>query len=227
MVVNLKLLVSQIVGLFALVVLALFVPAGTITWLTGWLFLALFFGFFLAVETWLFRHNPGLLQERLHFRTSDQKGWDKIVFPLLGVFPLLWLMFISLDAARFHWSPVPVWLQGVGAIILGFSFFLFFLTFRENSYLSPVVRIQEDRGHTVVSTGPYRYVRHPMYAGIVAFMIGTPLLLGSWYGVVLGLILVLVLMRRAVLEERTLRDELRGYSDYMAQVRYRLIPYVW
>jgi protein-S-isoprenylcysteine O-methyltransferase Ste14 len=102
-----------------------------------------------------------------------------------------------------------------------------FIAFRENSYASPVVRIQEDRGQTVISTGPYHYVRHPMYSGIVIFAIGTPLLLGSWYGALWGLIFVIILARRAVLEERTLREELPGYADYMAQVKYRLIPYIW
>lgn len=225
--VNVKQLVGQCVGLFAVCALTLFLPAGTLAWAAGWIFIALFFGFFIAVNVWLFRHNPGLLQERTRFGTSDQKGWDKILFPLVGGFPVIWLTFLSFDANRFHWSPVPVGLQMVGAAILLCSFYLFFLTFRENSYLSPVVRIQEERGHSVVCTGPYRYVRHPMYAGIVVFMVGTPLLLGSWYGVFVGLLLVVMLARRAVLEERTLKNELRGYADYMAQVRYRLIPYVW
>jgi protein-S-isoprenylcysteine O-methyltransferase Ste14 len=112
-------------------------------------------------------------------------------------------------------------------LALLWSFYFFFLTFRENSFLSPVVRIQNERGHTVVSTGPYHYVRHPMYAGFLPFMIGTPLLLGSWYGVLLGLAFMIVLARRAVLEERTLQKELRGYADYMTQVKYRLIPYIW
>lgn len=227
MVINVKQLVGQSVGLFVVTALALFLPAGTLSWFAGWLFLGLFFGFFLAVNLWLFRHNPGLLQERMRFGTSDQQGWDKVMFPLLSVFPLIWLVFISFDAVRFHWSPVPVWLQGIGGIILLFSFYLFFLTFRENSYLSPVVRIQKERGHTVVSTGPYHYVRHPMYSGFVAFMVGTPLLLGSAYSILVGLILVVMLARRAVLEERTLRKELHGYADYMLQVKYRFIPYVW
>jgi protein-S-isoprenylcysteine O-methyltransferase Ste14 len=112
-------------------------------------------------------------------------------------------------------------------VVLIGAFYLFFLTFRENSYLSPVVRIQKERGHRVVSTGPYHYVRHPMYAGFLLFMTGTPLLLGSWYGVVLGLAFMLVLARRAILEERTLQNELRGYADYMTQVKYRLIPFIW
>lgn len=227
MVVNVKQMVTQTIGLFVAAALALFVPAGTLAWGAGWLFLALFFGFFLTENLWLMRHNPGLLQERMRFGTSDQQGWDKVLFPLLSLFPLVWLAFIALDAVRFHWSPVPDWVQALGAGILLCSFYVFFLTFRENAYLSPVVRIQVDRGHTVISTGPYYYVRHPMYTGMCLFMVGTPLLLGAWFGVLLGLVLLIVLARRAVLEERTLRDQLRGYADYMAQVKYRFVPFVW
>jgi protein-S-isoprenylcysteine O-methyltransferase Ste14 len=134
---------------------------------------------------------------------------------------------MPLDAVRFHWSHMPVWLQVVGAITLIISFFLFFLTFRENSYLSPMVRIQKDRGQTVVSTGPYHYVRHPMYAAILLFVPGVALLLGSWYGLLAGLLIVGMVARRAVLEERTLRQELPGYDAYMTQVKYRFIPHVW
>jgi protein-S-isoprenylcysteine O-methyltransferase Ste14 len=225
--VNVKQQVGEFIVFFVAFALALFLPAGTVAWLAGWIFFVLFFGFYLAVTVWLFRHNPGLMQERLHLGTSDQKGWDKLLFPLLLVFPFAWMIFMSLDGARFHWSPLPTWLQVVGAAILLCSFYLMFIAFRENSYASPVVRIQEDRGQTVISTGPYHYVRHPMYSGIVIFAIGTPLLLGAWYGVLGGLIFVAILARRAVLEERTLREELPGYADYMAQVKYRFIPYIW
>lgn len=224
--VDAQLVVAQSVGLFLVLALALFVPAGTLTWLVGWLYLALFFGFFVSVNAWLYRHNPGLLQERLSLSRADQKGWDKALFPLLLVWLLAWLFFISVDV-RFHWSPEPAWLQGVGVVILLCSFNLFFLAFRENSYLSTVVRVQTERGHSVISTGPYQYVRHPMYAGFLLFMIGTPLFLGSWYGVLLGLAFMMLLARRAVLEERTLRAALPGYAEYMAQVKYRLVPYVW
>jgi protein-S-isoprenylcysteine O-methyltransferase Ste14 len=226
--VDVKRLVVQITGLFLVLALALFLPAGTMTWLNGWIFLALFFTFAIAIHAWLFRHNPGLLRERTRWLgTSDQPRWDKMLYAGFEVLCLAWLILISLDAGRFHWSQVPVWLQLVGAIVLVCSFYLFFLTFRENSYLSPAVRIQAERAQTVVSTGPYHYVRHPMYSAIVIFGMGTPLLLGSWYGVLFGLILVAVIAWRAVLEERTLRQELPGYAAYMAQVKYRLIPYVW
>jgi protein-S-isoprenylcysteine O-methyltransferase Ste14 len=224
---NLKLQVGQFLAYLVAFGLALFLPAGTLAWLAGWIFLALFFGFLLATNLWLFKHNPGLLQERMRLGTSDQQGWDKLLFPLLLLLFFGWLISISLDAGRFHWSPVPVWLQFVGAIVLLCSFYLLFLTFRENSYLSTVVRIQEDRGQTVVSTGPYHTVRHPMYSAILVFTMGTSLLLGSWYGVLSGLVLMILLARRTLLEERTLRAELAGYAAYMGQVKYRLIPYIW
>jgi protein-S-isoprenylcysteine O-methyltransferase Ste14 len=219
--------IGQFVAFFALFALALFLPAGTLAWAAGWIFLALFFGFYLALTVWLIQHNPALLQERLRLRTSDQQGWDKMLFPLLLVCSLVWLSVLSFDAARAHWSPVSIWLQVIGAIILVGSFALLFLTFQENTYLSPVVRIQNDRGHTVVDTGPYHYVRHPMYAAIVVFVVGTSLLLGAWSGVLIGAIFVVMLARRAMLEERTLRAKLPGYAAYMAQVKYRLIPYIW
>ncbi len=222
-----KSLVMQTVSFFVLFGLSLFIPAGTTIWLAGWVFLGLFFGFFVAVNLWLLKHNPGLLEERLRLSRPNQKGWDKILFPLLLVFTLGWLVFMSFDAVRFHWSALPQWLQGTGIVILLGSFYMLFLTFRENSYLSTVVRIQEERGHTVVSTGPYHFVRHPMYSAILLFMIGTSLLLGSGYGILVGLVFMLVLARRAVLEESMLQHELRGYIAYMEQVKYRLIPFVW
>jgi protein-S-isoprenylcysteine O-methyltransferase Ste14 len=225
--INVKMFIVQSICLFVMFALALFLPAGTIIWLAGWIYLVLFFGFFIAVNAWLLRHNPSLLQERMSLSRPDQKRWDKLLFPMLLIFPFAWLVFISFDVVRFHWSPVPIWFQEAGALVLLGSFYLFFLTFRENSFLSTVIRIQEERGHTVISTGPYHFVRHPMYAAFLLFMMGTPLLLGSWYGVLLGLAFMVVLARRAMLEESTLQKELRGYADYMAEVKYRLIPYIW
>lgn len=225
--INLKSLVIQIAGFFTIFALALFIPAGSLAWLAGWVFLLLFFSFSLFIFFWLYRHNPGLLQERMRLGTSDQQVWDKTLFPLLQVYLLAWLVFMSLDAARFHWSMLPSWLQAVGVLGLLCSFYLLYLTFRENSYLSPVVRIQDERGQTVISTGPYHYVRHPMYSAILIFVVGTSLLLGSGYGVLVGLLGMLILARRAVLEEYALSRELPGYVEYRAKVRYRLIPLIW
>ena len=226
--INTRMLVGQIVGLFLVFALAFFLPAGTIAWPAGWIFLALFFGFVVALSLWLLQHNPALLHERMKGNyQAGQKTWDKVFHTLVSVAFLAWLILMPLDAVRFHWTRMPIWLQGVGALILLCSFRLFFLTFRENTYLSPVVRIQTDRGQTVVSTGPYRYVRHPMYAAFLLFAPGVTLLLGSWAGLALGLALMIGVALRAVLEERVLRAELAGYDAYMAQVKYRLIPYLW
>jgi protein-S-isoprenylcysteine O-methyltransferase Ste14 len=228
MTVNRTMLAVQIVGMFVVFALALFVAAGTLAWLAGWVFLALFFGFTVALSRWLLVHNPGLLTERMTgIGKPDQKAWDKLFFVVANLLFLAWLVMMPLDAVRFHWSQMPGWLQVVGALLLLCSFYLFFLTFRENAFLSPAVRIQADRGQTVVSTGPYHYVRHPMYATAIILLVGTTLLLGSWYGFVVALILVVAIAIRAVHEERTLRAELPGYDAYAAQVKYRLVPYVW
>ncbi len=226
--INPKLVAARIVGLFVLFALALFLPAGTIAWPAAWIFLVLFFACVIAISLWLLGHNPGLLEERMTgLKAPDRKAWDKVLIQLMSVLFFVWLVVMPLDAVRFHWSQMPLWLQMAGAIVLLCSFYLFYLTFRENPYLSPAVRVQQDRGQTVVSTGPYRYVRHPLYSGFMLFVLSTALLLGSWYGVLVGLSLMLILARRAVLEERTLREELHGYDAYMAQVKSRLIPHVW
>jgi protein-S-isoprenylcysteine O-methyltransferase Ste14 len=212
---------------FLLMALPLFLSAGTIAWPAGWIFLILLHGWLLVGIWLLLKYNPGLLEERINLSQSNQKAWDKVFILLLYSFLFAWLVLMPLDAVRFHWSQMPLLLQVVGAVALVGSFFLISLTFRENSFLSPTVRIQEERGQTVISTGPYHYVRHPMYASGLLLFLGSPLLLGSWYGLLLALIFIPAGAVRAVLEERELRKELSGYDAYMAQVKYRLIPYVW
>jgi protein-S-isoprenylcysteine O-methyltransferase Ste14 len=228
MTVNLKLLTAQIVGMFVIFALALFLAAGTALWPAGWAFLVLFFGFTFALSRWLLKHNPGLLTERMTgIGKPNQKTWDKVFYVGANLIFLAWLVLMPLDAVRFHWSQMALFLQVVGVLLLLCSFYLFFLTFRENAYLSPAVRVQTEREQTVVSTGPYRYVRHPMYATALLFLVSTTFLLGSWYGLFLRLLLFVGIARRAVQEERMLRAELPGYEEYMAQVKYRFIPYVW
>ncbi|QBD78876.1 isoprenylcysteine carboxylmethyltransferase family protein [Ktedonosporobacter rubrisoli] len=222
----LKAIVSIIIS-FLLLALALFLPAGTLLWPAGWIFLILLFGFTLLNIGMLFTSSPGLLQERLSLSQPNQKTWDRVFTPLFYLLCLAWTILMPLDAVRFHWSYVPLFLQIIGAIALIGSFPLMLLTFRENTFLSPAVRIQEERGHTVISTGPYHYVRHPLYAGALLLFLGTPLLLGSWYGELFALILIAGMAARAILEERVLCEELPGYKAYMAQVKYRFIPYIW
>lgn len=205
-----------------------FLPAGTLAWPAGWIFFLMTFSFSIGLSLWLWRFNPELLKERLTgVGRADQKTWDKVFLALAAPVFLGWMVIMGLDAVRFKWSHVMLWLQWVGALLLLGSFYIFYRAFRENTYLSPAVRIQSERGQTVVSTGPYKYVRHPLYAGFVLFALGTPLLLGSWSGVLGGLILISMMAWRAVHEEQMLFQELPGYEAYMQRVRYRLIPYVW
>jgi protein-S-isoprenylcysteine O-methyltransferase Ste14 len=157
----------------------------------------------------------------------DRKSWDKGFVAWIRRAFLAWLILMPLDAVRFHWSHVPNWLQWVGVLLLLDSFYLFVLVYRANAYLSPAVRVQTERGHTVVSTGPYRYVRHPMYGTAILWLAGTALLLGSWYGLLGALVLIVAFAYRAVHEEETLRAELPGYDEYLARVKHRFIPGLW
>jgi protein-S-isoprenylcysteine O-methyltransferase Ste14 len=225
---NLKMLAAQIAGMFSVIGLVLFLAAGTIAWIAGWTFLLLFFVFTVAISGWLLKHNPGLLTERLTGTgKAGQKSWDKVFFVIAQLYFLGWLVLMPLDAVRFHWSHMPLWIQVIGTLLLLSSFPLFFLTFRENAFLSPAVRLQSERGQAVVSTGHYRFVRHPMYATAILFLTGTTLLLGSWFGLIMALGLVVGIAVRALQEERALAAELPGYDDYLAKVKYRFIPHVW
>lgn len=212
---------------FVIMALPLFLAAGTLAWLAGWTYLILLDGWLIIGILLLLKYNPGLLAERINVSPPNQKAWDKVFVALLNLFFFASLVLMAFDAVRFHWSRMPLWLQVVGASALVVSFVLMSLVFRENSYLAATVRIQQERGQTVITTGPYHYVRHPLYAGALFMLLGTPLLLGSWYGMLLTLLFLPALLVRAVLEERTLLRELPGYGAYITQVKYRLIPYVW
>ncbi len=211
---------------YPLLVGLLFVPAGTVRWVAGWTFAVFFCGACLLLTRWLLIHDPALLEERMRVG-RNQKGWDKFFLAAINVMFLAWWVIMPLDAVRFGWTRVPVALQAVGVAVTAASFRLFFLVFRANPFLSGVVRIQAERGHKVISTGPYRHVRHPMYAAALLLFVGVPLWLGSWCGVGAGLAFALLMAVRAVLEERTLAAELDGYDDYRRKVRYRLVPHVW
>ena len=206
----------------------LFVPAGTIWWPQAWVFLVELAVSGLLISGWLYVHDPALLAQRMASPVQhEQPAWDRIFMICVLLFFCAWLAVMGLDAVRFRASRVPVWAQVVGALAILVSQYVFWLVFRANSYAAPVVKVQTDRGHAIATTGPYALVRHPMYAGAILLLIGIPLLLGSWYGLVLAPVLVVGFALRAVLEERTLQAQLPGYADYAARVRYRFIPLIW
>jgi protein-S-isoprenylcysteine O-methyltransferase Ste14 len=122
---------------------------------------------------------------------------------------------------------MPLWLKVAGAAGVAFGLYMFHVVMRTNTFAAAVVKVQAERKHQVIDTGPYAYVRHPMYAGAIPLIVGTPLLLGSWHALAFSLILIALFALRAVLEEGTLRSELAGYDAYAARVRWRLLPGVW
>jgi protein-S-isoprenylcysteine O-methyltransferase Ste14 len=206
----------------------LFGCAGTFDWPGASVFMTQFVIGSLVVTLWLAWRDPGLLKERMG--SPFQRGQafsDKVFMALIIVLWYGWLVLMALDARRWGYSHMPEVLNGVGAALIPIGFFIIWLTFRENSFAAPVIRIQQERGQRVVSTGPYAIVRHPMYAGVILYLIGTPLLLGSWLGVLALPLIIGALAARIFLEEATLRHGLPGYTEYAARVRYRLVPGVW
>jgi protein-S-isoprenylcysteine O-methyltransferase Ste14 len=222
-----RILWQSLVGLAIMLVL-LFVPAGTLAWPAGWIFLIEFSFASALITRWLLRHNPDLLAERMKpLIQREQKPWDKVLMAVFLFLWCAWFVVMALDGVRFGWSVVPLWVQALGILAIAVAMYIMFLTMRTNSFAAPVVKIQAERGHRVVSDGAYAIVRHPMYGGALLLIFGTPLLIGSWWGLALSPLLVLLLAVRAVMEERTLMAELPGYTDYAARVRYRLVPLIW
>ena len=206
----------------------LFGAAGTLDWPRAWIFLAEMTVLGIAAGLWLARHDPALLRERL--RAPVQRGqpaMDKLVTGTLLLASCLWLVLMGLDAGRYRWSAMPEWLAVVGALALPVFVWACCLVFRANSFAAPVVKLQEERGQQVASTGPYRTVRHPMYASAILYFLAVALLLGSWWGLAAVPVLVALLGLRIWIEERTLMAGLPGYADYAARVRYRLVPGLW
>jgi protein-S-isoprenylcysteine O-methyltransferase Ste14 len=218
----------QSLGFAVVLGLLLFLPAGTPAWPQGWIFLALFCGCSLATGEWLRKADPALFTERLKSPMSaDQTPRDRAVMASLMLSLAAWIAVMALDARRFGWSAAPPWAEALGALLILLAFWGWVTVLRANSFAATRVRLQPERGQTVISTGPYGVVRHPMYAYSLLLMIGTPLLLGSLWGL-LGLVLfVPLLAARLQGEEAMLREGLPGYRDYAGKVRYRLVPGVW
>ena len=207
---------------------ALFVPAGTLDWRGGWMFLAEMVLLSAATVAWLAKYDPGLLKERMG--NPIQKGQakqDKVFMLTMIVIWHGWMVLMALDVKRWHLSKAPDWVIYAGAALILLGFLAVLRTFRENSFAAPVIKIQEERGQKVIDTGPYALVRHPMYAGAFLYVIGTPLVLGSWIGLALLPFVVGLLVVRIFIEEAALRKGLPGYDEYTTRVRYRLVPGIW
>jgi len=212
-----------IMGVF---VAALFIPAGRLDWWAGWSFLIAFFSSTIILTLWMRRRDPALMEERS--RTAENvKSWDKAIMGVYTVLLFGMLVIAGLDAGRFGLSDMPTALIILGWLGLLAAFGLVWWVMASNPFLSRMVRIQDERGHVVVTTGPYNYVRHPMYVGTITAMICIPLVLGSYWALIPAVLIDILFVVRTAMEDRTLMEELPGYREYAARVRYRLLPGIW
>jgi protein-S-isoprenylcysteine O-methyltransferase Ste14 len=224
-----RLLVKRIVAVFVLILvldIVLFVSAGRLEWPEAWILSFLYLCYLLAAMIWGTFKAPDLLAERAK-RADNVKDWDKVIMAIYTLLLLIMLIIAGLDVGRFEWSAMPLAAQIVGLIGLFLAARMTSWAATANTYLSRMVRIQEDRGHQVVSTGPYQYVRHPLYVGVILIALCAPLFLGSLWALIPGGLIVILFVVRTALEDQTLQDEFPGYAEYAEKVRYRLLPGIW
>lgn len=219
-------LVLRLAGLPLLVALFMFLPAGTWAWPKGWLFVLVLISVISAVLLVLHRVNPEVIVARSRFHEGT-KGWDKMLLSVYFPAMAAVLLVAALDDGRFHWFPVPWWVCGVGYALLLLGIGIVTWAEAVNKFFEVTVRIQTDRGHEVIDTGPYAIVRHPGYVGGVLHAIGIALSLGSLWALIPAGLASLVLIVRTQWEDQTLQAELAGYKEYTQRVRYKLIPGMW
>lgn len=204
----------------------LFVSAGRINYWQGWIYVAI--GFLMVVLNYtLLPIDDELLRERSKPGAGTKK-WDKAILGMSFLVTLIIYVIAGLDSGRFHWSPrFHISLLLLGIILIALGQLLFLIAQKQNRFFSSTVRIQTERGHTVCDTGLYKIVRHPAYAGSMIQALGFPLLIGSLWSIIPTVILILLFIIRTNLEDKTLRNELEGYSEYCGKTRFKVVPWVW
>jgi len=206
---------------------AFFGSAGTLAWFQAWLYIVIQFSFWTVTAVWMKKHNPELLKDRMAFLKRSAKGWDKIIIVTSTAVFVPYLLLPGLDAVRYRWSSVPLAIVVLGFVGVIFALFVMAWVIRVNAYLTRFVEVQRERGHKVITSGPYRYVRHPMYASLIILLYSIPVALGSLWTLIPASILTLLFVIRTYFEDQTLHEELEGYNSYSTQVKYRLLPGIW
>ena len=204
----------------------LFLPAGRLDWQAGWLYLALVSSSVALAGVYVRCKNPVLIKRRVRIGKGTET-WDKIWLAFFAPLYLAVYVVAGLDAVRFGWSSMPGLLWPVGLALLLSGTMLYAWSMGVNPFFEQTVRIQTESGHRVIDTGPYRYVRHPGYVGMIGWLLSAPLLLGSWWAFLPSVLSVAAFVVRTALEDRTLHGKLPGYAEYACRVRYRLIPKLW
>ena len=205
----------------------LFISAGTLAWINAWIYVGLVSIYWVISTVVLARLNPEMLNERGSVVKKGTKGFDKV---WVAIYPILTfgnLVVMGFDAVRFQWSFMPFWLTFVGIFMFISMTPLALLAMAVNKFFEWTVRIQDDRQQYVCTSGPYKLMRHPGYAGLIVSILAYPLVLGSWWGFALSGILTIIIVIRTALEDRTLQNEMPGYIEYAKQVKYQLIPLIW
>jgi protein-S-isoprenylcysteine O-methyltransferase Ste14 len=219
-------LVLKSISIFIVFIIITFITAGKLDYWQGWVFNGLNILFILLTYIVLIDRKD-LIKERLK-PGKGMKQWDRVYYAVST--PMFFVMFIFsiLDASRFYWEPtVPLFIIFVGIILYSIGQIIVLWAKKTNKFFSSVVRIQLDRKQTVCSDGPYRFLRHPGYAGGLIFTIGTPIMLGSFWGLLPAILTIILVFVRTYMEDNTLKNELPGYTDYTNKVKFRLIPYLW
>ena len=215
----------SLIALAVVMGLLLFVPAGSIQYREAWVHLTIFFGASLLTSVYPMREDPALLQRRMRGGPMVEKeSTQKIIMLFASIGFIALLVVPSLDH-RFGWSDVPISVEIAGDLLVVIGFYFIFLVYNENSFTSATIEVAENQ--SVISTGPYALVRHPMYASSLLYIIGTPLALGSYWGLLAIGFMMPFLMWRLFDEERFLANNLPGYKEYQKKVQHRLVPYIW
>lgn len=205
--------------------LLLFLPAWTLAYWQGWVFILIFMTSASGIGLYLSIKDPVLLERRMKGGpTAESSPVQKVVISL-ALLSWVGVLIYSGFAFRLGWAQVPVWAALLGDVMVIAGFYIDFLTFQQNSFGGTSIEVVQDQ--KVISTGLYGIVRHPMYVGVIVMMFGVPLALGSWWGLLLMLLVVPVLVARILDEEKMLDKDLSGYAEYTHQVRYRLVPGLW
>ncbi len=213
-------------GLLAVFISLWFWIAGRVTWVQGWIFLAVAVVYTNALEVWLARTNPELHRERRR-RDGDYEPWDMLVVRFYNLLMAVMLVVAAIDSGRFRWSVVPIAAQVAAWVCLLAAALMIMHVVKVNPYLYRMVCIQRERGHVVITKGLYRLVRHPMYLGIVIVSFSAPIALASFWALVPGLFVAATIVYRAEREDRTLMEKLPGYREYAERVTRRLFPGIW
>lgn len=219
----------RLVVVYLLIPLILFLCAGDPGWWQAWLYSLLIFTAGIGGRIWAEKRHPGLTAERQNIENiQNAKAWDKVLAPLMAVSLVFPMVIVAGLDHRYNWSSgFPLWLIVIGFILIALGYAFAAWALAENRFFSSVVRIQTDRGHVVCDTGPYRFVRHPGYAGNILPLTGIVLALGSVWALIPAAVALIITVIRTTLEDQTLQEELPGYRDYTRRVRYRLIPGIY